>query len=117
MGVSTSLPLQRLTDDAASRWNTSQLSINEQLAIAEARASGEHWRAGLLQAQAKGRWVENEVRSATQSMDLNLEWNRVGVDVRDINTGFKYDVLSGTKSNIDTHAKRMSDELFRMITF
>lgn len=98
--------LQNLASDAGSRWNTSQLSINEQLAIVEAKASGEYWRANLFQAQAKGRWVENEVRSATQSMDsLNIEWSRVGVDVTDLDTGVKYDILSGTKSNMDTHAK------------
>jgi hypothetical protein len=108
--------LQAETDIAAEKWDESQLSINEQLAIAEAEMDGEYWRGKLLKAQAKGRWVENEVRVSTLSMDA-IQWSRTGVDVTDLNSGLKYDILSGTKSNMDTHAKRMPNDLFRMIKF
>lgn len=111
--------LQRLTDEAAARWDDSQLSLNEQLAIEEAKESGEYWRSNLLKAQAKGRWIENEVRASSQTTEIleEIEWSRRGVDVTDTKTGLKYDILSGTSSNMNTHAKRMPDEMFRMITF
>lgn len=110
--------LQELTTAAAKKWNKNKnLSINEQEAIQEAIEEKEYWRANLLEKQAKGRWVENQVKKATESMQMNLKWSKRGVDVTDMNTGIKYDILSGTSSNIDLHAKRMSDELFRIITF
>ena len=87
------------------------MSLRERTAVGRARASGEHWRAGLLQAQAKGRWVETQLRS--QFPDLS--WSRVGPDV--VHNGVAYDVMSGTMSNMTKHAKRMSELLFRFITF
>ncbi len=110
--------LQTITSDAAERWNPRRnLSVNEQEAIADARADGEFWRANLLEKQAKGRWVESQVRASAEAANIDLQWSRRGVDVVDPNTGLKYDILSGTKSNADTHAKRMHDQLFRMIKF
>ena len=61
--------------------------------------------------------MENQVRLGAEQAGLDLQWNRSGVDVFDPTTGLKYDILSGTKSNIDAHAKRISNELFRMIYF
>lgn len=109
--------LQALATDAASRWSPSRLSANERAAIAEARRTGEHWRANLLQAQAKGRWIEDQVRTAAAAENLPLQWSRVGLDATDLRNGTKYDVMSGTQSNLDTHAKREPNQLFRMITF
>lgn len=109
--------LQSLATDAASRWSPSRLSANERAAIAEARRAGEPWRANLLEQQAKGRWIEDQVRTAAAAENLPLQWSRVGLDATDLRNGIKYDVMSGTKSNMDTHAKREPNELFRMITF
>jgi len=44
-----------------------------------------------------------------------LNWSSVGPDVQ--HGGLAYDVMSGTVSNMTKHAKRMSDVLFRFITF
>lgn len=109
--------LQELATDAASRWSPARLSANERAAMAEARRAGEPWRANLLEQQAKGRWVEDQVRTAAAAENLPLQWSRVGLDATDLRNGVKYDVMSGTKSNMDTHAKREPNELFRMITF
>jgi len=87
------------------------MSLRERTAIGRARAVGEHWRAGLLQAQARGRWVETQLRTQFPQ----LSWSRVGPDV--MNNGVAYDVMSGTTSNMTRHAKRMSNVLFRFITF
>lgn len=47
----------------------------------------------------------------------DLKWNPKGVDAVDPATGRQYEILSGTRSNVDRHVKRMADELFRMIRF
>ena len=110
--------LQRATDDAANTWNPRRnLSVSERRAIAEAREKGEYWRANLLEQQAKGRWVETQVRNNPDVADLGLDWSRKGVDATDPLTGVNYDVMSGSQSNMVKHAKRMPDVMFRMITF
>lgn len=110
--------LQELASEAGRAWNPRRnLSPAEREAIADARSQNEHWRANLLEQQAKGRWIENKVRNATEGAGFNVNWNRKGVDVVDPSTGLRYDIMSGSKSNMDTHAKRMPNELFRMITF
>jgi hypothetical protein len=105
--------LQATARQAAGRWDSSLLTQNERRAISEARASGEPWRAHLLERQARGRFVENQVRQQHPQLD----WSRKGADAVDPATGIKYDILSGTRSNLDVHAKRMSDVQFRMIDF
>ena len=110
--------LQEMTAEAAGRWSPRRnLSAQERNAIAEARADGKPWLANILEQQAKGRWVEKQVNAAADAEMPGLQWRSRGVDVTDPATGLKYDILSGTKSNMDTHAKRMPDELFRMIVF
>ncbi|AVR99270.1 hypothetical protein C9I28_17045 [Pseudoduganella armeniaca] len=110
--------LQELTTEAAQRWNPRRdLSPRARERIREAREEGAYWRANLLEKQAKGRWVEKQVSEAAKDEGLKLDWSRIGVDAVDSETGLRYDILSGTKSNIDDHAKRMPDEIFRMITF
>jgi hypothetical protein len=109
--------LQELATDAASRWSPSRLSANERRAISDAHKAGEHWRANLLQQQAKGRWVETQVRNGSVAEGLPVQWSRQGLDVTDLRNGTKYDIMSGTKSNLDAHAKREPNQLFRMITF
>ena len=63
--------------------------------------------------QARGRWVESRVKAQFPE----LKWQAKGVDAVDPKTGVKYEVLSGARSNVDAHAKRMSQETFRMIKF
>jgi hypothetical protein len=110
--------LQELVTDAASRWNPRvNLSPNERLAIAQAYREGKPWLGNLLEQQAKGRWVESQVRTAANAEGLGVTWSGVGLDAVDSATGLKYDVMSGTRSNMDAHAKREPNELFRMITF
>jgi len=110
--------LQNLASDAGRRWNpVRHLSLDEREAIARAREQGEYWQANLLEKQAKGRWVEKQVKMGAEKSGLKLDWSRRGADVVDPSTGLKYDILSGTKSNIDVHARRMYNELFRFITF
>jgi hypothetical protein len=46
-----------------------------------------------------------------------LRWNNRGVDAVDPMTGYRYEILSGTKSNLELHGRRMAEELFRMIAF
>lgn len=109
--------LQELTNDAAARWDPRRnLTANERRAIAEARSAGEPWRANLLEKQAKGRWVESEVRQAASTEGLDVTFSRTGLDAR-TSDGLQYDIMSGTQSNMDTHARREPTELFRMITF
>ncbi|WP_309897156.1 hypothetical protein [Archangium sp.] len=40
-----------------------------------------------------------------------------GVDVVDPTTGTRYEILSGTDSNLARHGRRMAGEFFRMLTF
>jgi hypothetical protein len=105
--------LQAVTREVAQRWNPSLLSRNEELAIASARAKGEHWKANLLEREARGRYVHREVSQRVKS----LEWNSKGVDAVDPKTGYKYELLTRTESNLERHGRRMTDELFRMIGF
>ncbi|WP_341679301.1 DUF4157 domain-containing protein [Niveibacterium sp. SC-1] len=114
--------LQKFADDAAKRWNPQKhLSQNEVDAInkaaREARKTGEYWRVNRLKAQAKGRWMEKEIVKDAEKAGLPLARSRVGVDLKDTDTLNLYEILSGTVANMDRHAKRMPDELFRMITF
>jgi hypothetical protein len=99
---------------AAQRWNRSFLSPNEIAAIRKAQAKGDHWQAVLLEKQARGRWVESAVR---RNGFPELDWSRTGADAVDRATGIAYEILAGSKFNLDLHARRMSNLLFRMITF
>ncbi|WP_232537049.1 hypothetical protein [Cystobacter fuscus] len=40
-----------------------------------------------------------------------------GIDVVDPVSGRKYEILSGTASNMARHGRRMAGEFFRMLTF
>jgi hypothetical protein len=107
--------LQASVEKTAAKWDKSLLSVPEAERVAEAQAARKPWQAARLEAQAKGRWVERE----TKKLFPELKWQSKGVDAVDPKTGIKYEVLSGTQSNLDTHAKRegMNETLFRMITF
>jgi hypothetical protein len=105
--------LQAAATQAAQSWNTSQLSARELTAIERALSQGRHWLARLLERQARGRFVERELRKRFR----HLRWNQQGADVVDPATGHTYEILSGTESNLALHGQRMADLFFRMITF
>jgi len=105
--------LQAVAKEVAQRWNPSYLTRNESNAIRNAKAQGEHWKANLLEREARGRYVHQRVARQFE----NLEWNPKGVDVVDPVTGYKYELLTRTDSNMARHGRRMAQELFRMIGF
>jgi hypothetical protein len=106
--------LQQAVHQAARDWGAGQFSAAEQRAIDQATRRGKHWLARLLEREARGRFVERKVRNR---FDQSLKWNSQGVDVFDPTTGYKYEILSGTQSNLARHGRRMSGEFFRMLTF
>ena len=114
--------LQALTTESAARWGDSpwdMLSTNE--IAAALRNSDVNGLATRLIQQAKGRWVEalvqgvmnNEISNSPQ----NLIWSRKGLDITDLSTGIKYDIMSGTRQNLRTHALREPDQIFRILSF
>ncbi|NMO17337.1 hypothetical protein HPC49_11905 [Pyxidicoccus fallax] len=105
--------LQAAAAQAAQRWGPHLLRAQEREAIKTAASRGDHWLAQLLERQARGRYVENRL----SEQFLELRWNKKGVDAIDPVTGCRYEVLSGTDSNLALHGQRMAGELFRMITF
>ncbi|WNG34163.1 hypothetical protein F0U61_11405 [Archangium violaceum] len=56
----------------------------------------------------------NEVREQFQHL-YNFSRNK-GIDV-EVPGGYKYEILSGTDSNLARHGRRMAGEFFRMLTF
>jgi hypothetical protein len=84
-------------------------------AIDEALKQGEYWLARLLEREARGRYVQTQVKRQFEYLyDFSL---RKGVDVVDPATGTRYEILSGTDSNLARHGRRMAGEVFRMLTF
>lgn len=110
--------IQGFADDAAARWDPSiNLTENEMAAIARAHDEGKHYLANILEQQARGRWVETEIRELMTEAGIANRRPGQGLDFIDTETGLQYDFMSGTASNIDRHARREGEELFRMITF
>jgi RHS repeat-associated protein len=105
--------LQEAAQRTVLKWSPSRLSVAERSAIAEAKAKDQPWQALRLERQARGRWVERQLKRNYP----DLEWSGKGVDAIDPATGIAYEVLSGTKTNLDHHAKRMADIVYRMISF
>jgi hypothetical protein len=105
--------LQAAATRAAQQWGPHQFKQGELDAITAAAARGEHWLARLLEREARGRFVEQQlVRQFPE-----LRWSKTGIDAVDPRTGCHYEVLSGTASNLALHGKRMASFLFRMIAF
>ena len=90
------------------------MSRAEKEAIDEALKKGEYWLARLLEREARGRFVQNEVKANSRALSSSTHQ---GVDVIDPATGRQYEILSGTASNLARHGRRMAGELFRMLTF
>lgn len=89
-------------------------SRTERDAITKALGKGKYWLARLLEREARGRFVHAKVEEQFRGI---LKWNHQGVDMIDLKTGRKYEILSGTESNLARHGRRMASELFRMLTF
>jgi hypothetical protein len=106
--------LQEAVTQAAKEWGPHRLSIEEERAIQRASKEGKEWLARLLEREARGRYVEKQVRDRFK---IGFKWNPQGVDVVDLKTGHKYEILSGTKSNLALHGRRLSGEFFRMLIF
>ncbi|WP_395842332.1 hypothetical protein [Cystobacter fuscus] len=107
--------LQEAVTQAAREWGPGKLTPEEKIAIQDALDKGKYWLARLLEREARGRFVEGRVsRRFGHLYDFNR--NR-GVDVIDPKTGARYEILSGTESNMARHGRRMAGEFFRMLTF
>jgi hypothetical protein len=105
--------LQAAAQRAASRWSRSELREAELAAINKARAQGNYLKARIIERMARGKFVERALRQQFE----RLEWSPRGVDAIDPATGLRYEVLSGTVSNMELHGRRMAEEFFRLITF
>ncbi|WNG42595.1 hypothetical protein F0U61_52035 [Archangium violaceum] len=107
--------LQEAVSKAAKEWGPDKLSRQEERAIDDAKKAGEYWLARLLEREAQGRYVQVKVKEQFEHLhDFSL---RKGVDVVDPATGTRYEILSGTESNLARHGRRMAGEFFRMLTF
>ncbi|QRN99905.1 hypothetical protein JRI60_13160 [Archangium violaceum] len=106
--------LQEAVTQAANKWGPDKLSGAEKRAIGKAQENGEYWLARLLEREARGRWVEDQVSRQFKHL-YNFSRSK-GVDV-EVPGGFKYEILSGTESNLARHGRRMAGEFFRMLTF
>ncbi|QRK11186.1 hypothetical protein JQX13_14585 [Archangium violaceum] len=107
--------LQEAVTRAAKEWGPHRLSKEEKEAIKKALDKGEYWLARLLEREARGRYVQVKVKAQFDHLyDFSLG---KGVDVVDPATGTRYEILSGTASNLARHGRRMAGEFFRMLTF
>ncbi len=106
--------LQEAVTRAAKEWGPHRLSRETSDAIKKPLEQGEYWLARLLEREARGRFVHAKVEAQFQG---RLQFNHQGVDVVDLRTGRKYEILSGTESNLARHGRRMAGEFFRMLTF
>jgi hypothetical protein len=106
--------LQAAARQAAKRWSLNDLSRDQREAINEARRQGQYFKAHLMERMARGKFVEKQLREQFK----HLRWSpNKGVDAVDPVTGLQYEILSGTKWNLEMHGRRMAEELFRMIVF
>lgn len=102
-------------DQTAANWNTGKLSSAELQNIANQKAAGRGYLVPKLIGQAKGRYVQRELRKQFPQ----LQFSGVGPDFTDPETKIKYEILSGTESNFSTHGTRPtnSGQLYRFIPF
>jgi hypothetical protein len=105
--------LEAAAQRVAKEWNHNLLRRDEVEAMRRAHEQGRYWLVRLLERQARGRYVEQVLRRQF----TQLRWNSKGVDAVDPKTGYRYEVLSGTDSNLALHGRRMAEEFFRLITF
>ncbi len=107
--------LQKAVTEAAQQWGPHRLSDRERRAIENALDQGEYWLAHLLEREARGRFVHETVKKQFERL---YRFKQHGVDVVDPSPGgYKYEILSGTASNLARHGRRMAGEFYRMLTF
>ena len=106
--------LQSAVSEAARLWGPHRLSEREAQAIDEALKKGKYWLAHLLEREARGRFVHETVKAQFRG---RLQFNQQGADVIDLSNNRRYEILSGTASNLARHGRRMAGEFFRMLTF
>ncbi|WP_395841647.1 hypothetical protein [Cystobacter fuscus] len=105
---------QEAAKQVASLWGPQHFRVREERAIRRMLQRGLVHRANLLERQARGRWVERELRKMYPSLD----WKSRGVDVvSPTGQKYHYEILSGTESNFELHGRRMASTFFRMIYF
>jgi hypothetical protein len=106
--------LQAAVKEVTAGWSPAKLRDEERNAIQSMLDRGLEHRANLLERQARGRWVEAQMKLRFPG----LSWNSRDVDI----TGpggqsYHYEILSGTESNFALHGRRMASTFFRMIFF
>jgi hypothetical protein len=106
--------LQAAAKEIAAKWGPEHYSYGVREARKAFLRRGDKRAADLLEARARGQWVEDQLINRFNK----LKWNERGVDV----TGpdgqlYHYDILSGTESNFLRHGRRMPNTFFRMIFF
>jgi hypothetical protein len=92
--------LQEAVTRAANEWGQHRLSFEEKNAIDQALKNGKYWLARLLEREARGRYVQTQVKNQFEHL-----------------YDFRLEILSGTDSNLARHGRRMAGEFFRMLTF
>ncbi|REG19063.1 hypothetical protein ATI61_12313 [Archangium gephyra] len=106
--------LQAAVNEVAAGWSPAKLKREEQEAIRDMLRRGLEHRANLLERQARGRWVEAQMKLRFPG----LSWNSRGVDITGPSgQSYHYEILSGTESNFALHGRRMASTFFRMIFF
>ena len=103
--------LQSAVTSIAAKWSKAKLTTQEARAISRAFRRNEAWLGVLLEKQARGRWVERQIKT----LHPHLKFQSIGPDLS-INE-ISYDIMSGTQFNRNIHSKRMAEILFRMIEF
>lgn len=91
--------LQAAAQRIAKNWSRDSLTRPQSDAISAARDEGNYLKAHLMERMFRGQWVENALKAQFKF----LRWNRTGVDAIDPATGYRYEVLSGTASNVELH--------------
>ena len=106
--------LHAAANQVAAKWGRQFFTRRESAAHERLLRKGQTYRAELFERQARGRWVEAEVKKLFPSLD----WRSRGVDVAGPGgQKYHYEILSGTEWNFEIHGRRMASTFFRMIFF
>lgn len=101
--------LQAAATRAAKRWGKHRLTPEEQAAIDRALEQGQYFQAARLEGQARGRWVERELKKQFRQ----LNWNSQGVDVTGPNRS-KYHHEHGCPASAHPAAAHLSLAIHRL---
>jgi hypothetical protein len=106
--------LQAAAREVAAKWGPEHYTYGVREARKEFLRRGDTRAAELLEARARGQWVEDQLVNRFRG----LQWNERGVDVTGPSgRSYHYEILSGTDSNFLRHGRRMASTFFRMIFF